>query len=258
MKISSFRMNTDEETGQTIISGMGELHLEVITNRLLREFQVDANVGKPQVAYKETIEKKVEVEGKFIRQSGGRGQYGHVKIRVEPNKVSGGFEFVEKIRGGTVPREYFNAVEAGCKEATESGILAGYPVVDVKVELYDGSYHDVDSSEMAFKIAASMGVKNALKEANSIILEPIMKAEVVTPEDFMSNVMGDINSRRGRVGGMEMRANQQVISFEVPLAEMFGYATELRSMTQGRAIYTMEFSHYEKAPKAVTEAILNR
>ncbi|HXV82771.1 MAG TPA: elongation factor G [Candidatus Binatia bacterium] len=252
----SFRVHTDEETGQTIISGMGELHLEIIVDRLLREFSVGANVGKPQVAYKETIRKAVEQQGRFIRQTGGRGQYGDVWIKLEPLAAGGGFEFVEAIKGGAIPREYIPAVEKGVREATENGVLAGYPMVDVKATLFDGSYHDVDSSEIAFKIAGSMALKEAARKANPVLLEPIMAVEVVVPEDFMGDVIGDINSRRGKVLGMETRPATQAIDARVPLAEMFGYATDLRSMTQGRATYTMQFSHYEPVPAAVAEGII--
>src|SRR5690606_31509379 len=231
----TFQVRMDEETGQTIIRGMGELHLEIIVDRLLREFKVEANVGKPQVAYRETIRKAVKQEGKFIRQTGGRGQYGHVWLEVEPNEPGGGFVFINKIVGGVVPKEYIPAVEAGIKEAMESGVLAGYPMIDVKVTLFDGSYHEVDSSEMAFKIAASIGFKEAARKAEPVLLEPIMKVEVVTAEDFMGDVVGDLNARRGRIEGMERRANAQVIRALVPLASMFGYATDLRSITQGRA-----------------------
>ncbi len=251
----SFRVRTDEETGQTIISGMGELHLEIIVDRLLREFNVSANVGKPQVAYKETIRKAVEQEGKFIRQTGGRGQYGDVTLRVEPQPPGKGFEFVDAIKGGAVPREYIPAVEKGVREATESGALAGYPLVDVKVTLLDGSYHDVDSSEIAFKIAGSLAFKGAVSKASPVLLEPIMAVEVVVPEEFMGEVIGDISSRRGKVLGMDSRPAAQVIEARVPLAEMFGYATDLRSMTQGRATYTMQFSHYEPVPAAISEEI---
>ena len=253
----TFRVHTDEETGQTIIEGMGELHLEVIVDRLLREFKVDANIGKPKVAYRETITKKVTgVEGKFIRQSGGRGQYGHVVIDIEPQDAGEGFEFEDKITGGAIPREYIPSVEDGIKEAMENGIIAGYPVVDVKVTLNDGSYHDVDSSEMAFKIAGSMGFRQGAKKAGPAILEPVMSVEVVTPEEYMGDVMGDLNGRRGKVEGMEPRGNAQVVSANVPLSEMFGYSTDLRSKTQGRATYTMQFSHYEQAPKSITEEII--
>ncbi len=252
----SFRVRTDEETGQTIISGMGELHLEIIVDRLLREFNVGANVGKPQVAYKETIRKAVEQQGRFIRQTGGRGQYGDVWIKLEPLAKGSGFEFVDAIRGGSIPREYISAVEKGAREATENGALAGYPMVDVKVTLFDGSYHDVDSSEIAFKIAGSMALKAAARKANPVLLEPIMAVEVVVPEDFMGDVIGDISSRRGKVLGMDTRPAAQAIDARVPLAEMFGYATDLRSMTQGRATYTMQFSHYEPVPAAVAEGII--
>lgn len=252
----SFKVSFDEETGQTIISGMGELHLDIIVDRLLREFKVGANVGKPQVAYRETIKDKVKAEGKFVRQSGGRGQYGHVNIEVEPLGLAGGFEFANKIVGGSIPREYVPAVEKGIKEALENGVLAGYPVVDVKVTLYDGSYHEVDSSEMAFKIAGSMAFKNAVKKAKPVLLEPIMSIEVVTPEEYMGEVIGDLNSRRGRIQTMNQRSNVRVISAQVPLSSMFGYATDLRSRTQGRATYTMQISHYEEVPKNIAEDIV--
>ena len=252
----SFRVRTDEETGQTIISGMGELHLEIIVDRLLREFNVGANVGKPQVAYKETVRKAVEQQGKFIRQTGGRGQYGDVWIKLEPQQPGAGFEFVDAIKGGSIPREYIPAVEKGVKEATENGALAGYPIVDVKVTLFDGSYHDVDSSEIAFKIAGSMAFKEAARKASPVLLEPIMSVEVVVPEDFMGDVIGDLNSRRGKVLGMDTRPAAQAIDARVPLAQMFGYATDLRSMTQGRATYTMQFSHYEPVPANVAEGII--
>ena len=252
----SFKVRTDEETGQTIISGMGELHLEIIVDRLLREFNVGANVGKPQVAYKETIRKKVEQQGRFVRQTGGRGQYGDVWITLEPQKPGAGFEFVDAVKGGSIPREYIPAVEKGIKEATENGPLAGYPVVDVKATLFDGSYHDVDSSEIAFKIAGSMAFKAATRKASPVLLEPIMSVEVVVPEDFMGDVIGDISSRRGKVLGMDTRPAAQAIDARVPLAQMFGYATDLRSMTQGRATYTMQFSHYEPVPAAVAEGII--
>ncbi|HTM07634.1 MAG TPA: elongation factor G [Verrucomicrobiae bacterium] len=251
----SFRVRTDEETGQTIISGMGELHLEIIVDRLVREFGVGANVGKPQVAYKETVRRKVEQEGKFIRQTGGRGQYGHVYITLEPQPPASGFEFVDAIKGGTVPREYIPAVEKGIKEALDNGPIAGYPVVDVKATLFDGSYHDVDSSEIAFKIAGSMAFKAAAKKASPVLLEPIMAVEVVTPEEFMGEVIGNISSRRGKILGMEPRGTAQVISAQVPLAQMFGYATDVRSMTQGRATYTMQFSHYEPVPQSISDEI---
>jgi len=252
----SFRVKTDEETGQTIISGMGELHLEIIVDRLMREFKVDANVGKPQVAYRETITKKVKVEGKFVRQSGGRGQYGHVWLEVEPQEAGKGFEFVDAIKGGVVPREYIPAVGKGVLEATDNGTLAGFPVVDVKVTLIDGSYHEVDSSEMAFKIAGSMGFKEGCSKASPIILEPIMSVEVVVPEEYMGDVIGDLNSRRGRIMGMDSRGGAQVISAMVPLAAMFGYSTDLRSATQGRATYSMTFDHYDPVPKTVSEEII--
>jgi elongation factor G len=252
----SFKVRTDEETGQTIISGMGELHLEIIVDRLLREFSVGANVGKPQVAYRETVRKAVEQQGKFIRQTGGRGQYGDVWIKLEPNKPGGGFEFVDAVKGGAIPREYIPAVEKGVKEATENGVIAGYPMVDVKVTLFDGSYHDVDSSEIAFKIAGSMAFKQAARKANPVLLEPIMSVEVVVPEDFMGDVIGDLSSRRGKVLGMDTRPAAQAIDARVPLAQMFGYSTDLRSMSQGRATYTMQFSHYEPVPAAVAEGII--
>jgi elongation factor G len=252
----SFKVRTDEETGQTIISGMGELHLEIIVDRLLREFNVGANVGKPQVAYKETVRKSVEQQGRFVRQTGGRGQYGDVWIKLEPQQPGGGFEFVDAVKGGSIPREYIPAVEKGIREATDNGALAGYPVVDVKVTLFDGSYHDVDSSEIAFKIAGSMAFKAAARKASPVLLEPIMSVEVVVPEDFMGDVIGDISSRRGKVLGMDTRPAAQAIDARVPLAQMFGYATDLRSMTQGRATYTMQFSHYEPVPAAVAEGII--
>jgi elongation factor G len=252
----SFNVRSDEETGQTIISGMGELHLEIIVDRLLREFNVGANVGKPQVAYKETVRKAVEQQGKFIRQTGGRGQYGDVWIKLEPQQPGSGFAFVDAVKGGAIPREYIPAVEKGIREATDNGALAGYPVVDVKATLFDGSYHDVDSSEIAFKIAGSMAFKEAVRKASPVLLEPIMAVEVVVPEDFMGDVIGDINSRRGKVLGMDTRPAAHAIDARVPLAQMFGYATDLRSMTQGRATYTMQFSHYEPVPAAVAEGII--
>lgn len=252
----SFRVRTDEETGQTIISGMGELHLEIIVDRMMREFKVEANVGKPQVAYRETISKKVKVEGKFVRQSGGRGQYGHVWLEVEPQEPGKGYEFVDAIKGGVVPKEYIPAVNKGIQEATNTGVLAGFPVVDIKVTLIDGSYHDVDSSEMAFKIAGSMGFKEGCSKAAPVLLEPIMSVEVVVPEDYMGDVIGDLNSRRGRIMGMETRSGAQVVSAMVPLAQMFGYSTDLRSATQGRATYSMTFHHYEQVPKSVAEEII--
>ncbi len=253
----SFKVSFDEETGQTIISGMGELHLDIIVDRLLREFKVGANVGKPQVAYRETIRQQTKAEGKFVRQSGGRGQYGHVYIELEPLST-GGFEFLNKIVGGSIPKEYINAVEKGIKEALENGVLAGYPVVDVKVTLYDGSYHEVDSSEMAFKVAGSMAFKNAANKARPVILEPIMAIEVVTPEEYMGDVIGDLNSRRGKIQTMNQRANVRVIAAQVPLSSMFGYATDLRSKTQGRATYTMQFDHYDEVPKNIAEDIVTK
>jgi elongation factor G len=252
----SLRVQSDEETGQTTIAGMGELHLEIIVDRLLREFSVEANVGKPQVAYRETVTKMVEQEGKYIRQSGGRGQYGHVWIKLEPNEAGKGFEFISALVGGSVPKEYVPAVKKGIEEALDNGVIAGYPVVDVKVTLFDGSYHDVDSNEMAFKIAGSMAFKEGARKANPIILEPLMKAEVITPEDWMGDVIGDLNSRRGRITGMEDRSGMKVVTSNVPLAEMFGYANDLRSRTQGRATYTMEFSHYEPVPNSVAQEII--
>jgi elongation factor G len=256
----SFRVHTDEESGQTIISGMGELHLEIIVDRMKREFGVEANVGKPQVAYRETIRRTVnDAEGKFVRQSGGRGQYGHVVLKVEPNEAGKGFEFVDAIKGGVVPREYIPAVEKGVTEALNTGVLAGFPVVDVKVTLHFGSYHEVDSSEQAFKIAASMGFKEGLRQAGPVLLEPMMAVEVETPEDFMGNVVGDLSSRRGMIQGMEEQPGGiKLVKAEVPLAEMFGYSTTLRSLTQGRATYTMEFKHYSEAPKNVAEAVINK
>ena len=254
----SFRVRTDEESGQTIISGMGELHLEIIVDRMKREFGVEANVGAPQVAYREAIRKQVEIEGKFVKQSGGRGQYGHVWLRMEPNETGKGFEFVDEIKGGAVPREYIPAVEKGLRETLPSGVLAGYPVVDVKVALFDGSYHDVDSNENAFKMAASIAFKDGMRKANPVLLEPMMAVEVETPEDFMGNVVGDLSSRRGMIQGMEDVPGLKVIRAEVPLAEMFGYSTALRSATQGRATYSMEFKHYSEAPKNVSEAIINK
>jgi len=252
----SFKVSYNEETGQTIISGMGELHLDIIVDRLLREFKVGANVGRPQVAYRETIRQKASAEGKYVRQSGGRGQYGHVYIDVEPLEPGNNFEFVNKIVGGSIPREYIPAVEKGIKEALENGVLAGYPVVDVKVTLTDGSYHEVDSSEMAFKIAGSMAFKNAATKAKTVLLEPVMSIEVVTPEEYMGDVIGDLNSRRGRIQTMSQRTNVRVIAAQVPLSSMFGYATDLRSRTQGRATYTMQFSHYEEVPKNISEDIV--
>ena len=253
----TFRVHTDEETSQTIISGMGELHLEIIVDRMMREFKVDANIGQPQVAFRETIRKRVEkVEGKFIRQSGGKGQYGHVVINMEPSETGAGFVFEDKVVGGVIPREYIAPVEQGIKEALENGVLAGYPMVDVKVELVYGSYHEVDSSEMAFKIAGSMAFKEAAKKAHPVILEPMMNVEVVTPDAFMGDVLGDLSSRRGKIGGMTQRGEAQVIASTVPLAEMFGYSTKLRSMSQGRAVYSMEFAHYAEVPKSKAEEII--
>jgi elongation factor G len=254
----TFRVNTDEETNQTIIAGMGELHLEIIVDRLRREFKVEANVGKPQVAYKETIKKRVEAEGKFVRQSGGKGQFGLVNIYVEPSEKGKGFEFINGIKGGSIPKEYINPVAAGIEEAMKGGILAGYPMQDIKVTLFDGKYHDVDSSEMAFKIAGSLGFKEGARKANPVILEPIMAVEVVTPEEYMGDVMGNLSSRRGRIEGMEPRSGAQVIRAKVPLSDMFGYSTQLRSMTQGRANYSMEFSNYEEVPKNVAEEIIEK
>jgi elongation factor G len=254
----SFRVRTDEESGQTIISGMGELHLEIIVDRMKREFGVEANVGAPQVAYREAIKKQVEVEGKFIKQSGGRGQYGHVWLKMEPNEAGKGYEFVDAIKGGTVPREYIPAVDKGLQETLPNGVLAGFPVVDVKVTLFDGSYHDVDSNENAFKMAASIAFKDGMRKANPVLLEPMMAVEVETPADFMGNVVGDLSSRRGMIQGMDDLPGLKVIRAEVPLAEMFGYSTSLRSATQGRATYTMEFKHYSEAPKNVAEAIINK
>jgi elongation factor G len=253
----TFRVHTDEETSQTIISGMGELHLEIIVDRMMREFKVDANIGRPQVAYRETIRRRVEkVEGKFIRQSGGKGQYGHVVINMEPSETGAGFIFEDKVVGGVIPREYIAPVEQGIKEALENGILAGYPMVDVKVELVYGSYHEVDSSEMAFKIAGSMAFKEAAKKAHPVLLEPMMNVEVVTPDAFMGDVLGDLSSRRGKIGGMTQRGEAQVIAATVPLGEMFGYSTKLRSMTQGRAVYSMEFAHYDEVPKSKADEIV--
>jgi elongation factor G len=255
----TFRIRTDQETGQTIIAGMGELHLEIIVERMKREFKVEANVGRPQVAYRETIRKKVkDVEGKFIRQSGGKGQYGHVVIDLEPAPQGSGFLFEDKIVGGVIPREFIKPVEAGIREALEGGVLAGHPLVDVKASLVFGSYHDVDSSEMAFKIAGSMAVKEAARQAHPVLLEPIMEVEVVTPADFLGDVIGDLSSRRGKVGGMTQRGDAQVVAADVPLAEMFGYSTTLRSMTQGRAVYSMQFDHYEEVPKNIADAIISK
>jgi len=255
----SFRVRTDEESGQTIISGMGELHLEIIVDRMKREFGVEANVGAPQVAYRECIKKAVEQEGKFVKQSGGRGQYGHVWIKLEPNEAGKGYEFVDMIKGGTVPREYIPAVDKGLQDAVTSGVLAGFPVVDVKFTLFDGSYHDVDSNENAFRMAASMAFKEGMRKAQPTLLEPMMAVVVETPEDYMGNVMGDLSGRRGIVQGMDdLPGGIKEVKAEVPLAEMFGYATQLRSLTQGRATYSMEFKHYSEAPKNVAEAVINK
>tara|TARA_B100001123_G_scaffold21287_1_gene23441 strand:- start:1618 stop:3600 length:1983 start_codon:yes stop_codon:yes gene_type:complete len=254
----TFRVFTDEETGQTIISGMGELHLEIIVDRLQREFTINANVGRPQVAYRETIRKAVEkIEGRFVRQSGGRGQFGHVIINLEPTEPGGGFVFESAIRGGNVPREYVSSVEQGIREALDSGIVAGYPIIDVKATLIDGSYHEVDSSEMAFKIAGSIALKEGARKAKPVLLEPVMNVEVVTPDDYLGDVMGDLSSRRGKIGGMVQRSSAQVVGASVPLSEMFGYATTLRSLSQGRAVFTMQFSHYEEVPKSKVEEIMS-
>ena len=253
----TFRVHTDTETNQTIISGMGELHLEIIVDRLKREFDVEANVGRPQVAYRETIRSRAEkIEGRFVRQSGGRGQYGHVVINVEPGKPGTGFIFEDKVDGGSIPREYISAVEAGIRESLDSGVIAGYPIIDVKVELIDGSYHDVDSSEMAFKIAGSMAIKNGIKKATPVLLEPVMDVEVVTPADYMGDIIGDLSARRGKVGGMTERAGARVIGASVPLGEMFGYSTTLRSLSQGRAVFTMQFAHYEEVPDSKASEIM--
>jgi len=254
----SFRVRTDEESGQTIISGMGELHLEIIVDRMKREFGVEATVGKPQVAYRETIRKPVEIEGKYVKQSGGKGQYGHVWLKLDPQTEGGGYEFVDAIKGGVVPREFIPSVDKGCKDTMNAGVLAGFPVVDIKVTLFDGSYHDVDSSQIAFELAASMGFKDGMRKANPVLLEPMMSVEVETPEDYAGTVMGDLSSRRGMVQGMDdMVGGGKTIKAEVPLAEMFGYSTTLRSLTQGRATYTMEFKHYAEAPKNVAEAVMS-
>jgi elongation factor G len=254
----TFRVRTNEETNQTIIAGMGELHLEILVDRMKREFKVEANVGRPQVAYRETIEKVAEAEEKYVRQTGGRGQYGHVVLTVEPQEPGKGYEFVNKIVGGVIPREYIPAVDKGIKEAMTSGVLAGYPVVDLKVNLIDGSFHEVDSSEMAFKIAGSIAFKAACKKAVPVILEPIMKAEVVVPEEYMGDVIGDLNSRRGKISNMESKNKVQHIKANVPLSEMFGYSTSLRSLTQGRGNYSMEPSHYEEVPKQIADKILEK
>ena len=254
----TFQVNTDAETGQTILSGMGELHLEIIVDRLLREFRVGANVGKPQVAYRETIQRSAEAEGRYVRQTGGHGQYGHVKLEIEPTEPGAGFEFVSKIVGGRVPREYIKPVEAGIREAMEGGVLAGYPMVDIRATLVDGSYHEVDSSELAFKIAGSMGFKAAVRRAKPVLMEPVMSVEVVVPDEYMGDVIGDLNSRRGKIEAMEARSGTQIIRSRVPLAEMFGYATEMRSRTQGRATYTMHFARYEEMPRTASEEIVAR
>ena len=249
-------MRTDQETGQTIISGMGELHLEIIVDRMLREFKVDCNVGNPQVAYRETIRKPAKAEGKFVRQSGGHGQYGHCWLELTPQEPGEGFTFENKIVGGVIPKEFINPIENGVREAMDNGVIAGYPMVDVKVTVYDGSYHEVDSSEMAFKIAGSMAFRNGAEKANPVLLEPYVKVEVIVPEEYMGDVMGDINSRRGRIEGMEARNGAQVINAFVPLSEMFGYSTDLRSKTQGRGNYSMEVSYYDEVPKNIAEAII--
>ncbi len=254
----TFRVKVDEETGQTLISGMGELHLEILVDRMKREFKVEANIGKPQVAYRETITKTVQSEGRFVKQSGGRGKYGHVWLEISPNEMGKGFEFENAIVGGVVPKEYIPAVQKGVKDALQNGVIAGYPVVDVKVKLYDGSYHDVDSDEVSFKVAGSIAFREGAKKANPILLEPIMSLEIITPEEYLGDVMGDLNSRRGKIEGFTARKDAQVIRAHAPLSEMFGYATRLRSITQGRAIYTMQFSHYQEAPKSVTDKILEK
>ncbi|MDD2451813.1 MAG: elongation factor G, partial [Sulfurovum sp.] len=254
----SFRVSTDEESGQTIISGMGELHLEIIVDRMKREFKVEAEVGAPQVAYRETIRKSVEKEYKYAKQSGGRGQFGHVFLRIEPQEPGAGYLFVDEIKGGVIPKEFIGPVDKGIQEALGRGIQAGYPVEDVKVTLYDGSYHDVDSSEMAFKLAGSMGFREGAKMANPVILEPLMKVEVEVPEDYMGDVIGDVSKRRGQVNGMDDRAGNKIVNAFVPLSEMFGYSTDLRSMTQGRATYSMEFDHYEEVPANVAKEIIEK
>lgn len=254
----SFRVGTDAETGQTLIKGMGELHLEVLVTRLRREFKVQANVGKPMVAYRETITATVEAEGKFVRQSGGRGQYGHVKMRLEPLKAGAGFQFESEIKGGAVPKEFIKPAGQGAEEAMQRGVLVGYPLVDIKATLIDGSFHDVDSSEMAFKIAGSLALREGVEKAKPVLLEPVMAAEVVTPEAFVGDVVGDINRRRGKIRQITVRGNTQVVDFWVPLGEMFGYATDLRSSSQGRASYTMQFDHYEPVPENITDSIMTR
>jgi len=252
----TFRVHTDQDSGQTIIEGMGELHLEIIVDRMKREFKVEANIGNPQVAYKEAIRKSVEQEGKYIRQSGGRGQYGHVFLKIEPNEEGAGFEFINKIVGGAIPKEFIGPVEAGVKEAMAKGVVAGYPVVDTKVTLYDGTFHDVDSSEMAFKIAGSYAFQEGFKKANPVILEPIMKVEVTIPEEYTGDVVGDLNSKRGQIEEMNDRAGAKIIDSKVPLSSMFGYATSLRSMTQGRGNYSMEFDHYAEVPNNIAQEII--
>jgi elongation factor G len=252
----TFRAHTDEETGQTIISGMGELHLEIIVDRMLREFKVETNVGKPQVAYRETFRQPAKVEGKFVRQSGGRGQYGHCWVEFEPLEPGTGFQFESKIVGGSIPREFVAPIQAGIEESMKNGVYAGFPLVDIKATVVDGSYHDVDSSEMAFKIAGSMALKAAAEKCRPVLLEPIMKVEVTVPEEYMGDVMGDLNSRRGRIEGMDARFGAQIIRSKVPLSEMFGYSTTLRSRTQGRGVYSMEISHYEEVPKSIAEEIV--
>jgi elongation factor G len=252
----TFKVSTDPDSGQTIIEGMGELHLEIIVDRMMREFNVQANVGKPQVAYRETIRKASQAEGKYIRQTGGSGQYGHVRIRLEPNEPGKGYEFINDVVGGVIPKEFIKPVDQGIKEALEGGVLAGYEMVDVKATLYDGSYHDVDSNEMAFKIAGSMAFKEAARKASPVLLEPVMSVEVVVPEEYMGTIIGDLSSRRGRIEALDHRAGSQVIKAMVPLAEMFGYATNMRSSTQGRATFSMHFAHYEEAPRAVAEEIV--
>lgn len=254
----TFRAHTDEETGEVIIAGMGELHLDVLVDRLRREFGVEANVGAPQVSYRETFRQAAEVEGKFVRQSGGRGQYGHVWVEFSPNEEGAGFEFIDNIVGGTVPREYIGSVEEGIRDALDNGVIAGYPLIDIKARLYDGSYHDVDSNEMAFKIAGSMALKNAASKVNPALLEPMMKVEIQIPEEYLGDIMGDVTARRGRVEGMEARGNSQLVNAMVPLAEMFGYATSLRSNTQGRGVFSMVFDHYEEVPKSIAEEVIKK
>lgn len=254
----TFKTYTNEETGQTIIAGMGELHLEIIVDRLLREFKVEANIGNPQVSYRETISKQADAEGKYVRQSGGHGQYGHVKIIIEPNEAGKGFEFINKIVGGAIPKEFIGPAQQGIEEACQAGVLAGYPLLDIKVTLYDGSFHEVDSSEMAFKIAGSMAFKEAVMKAAPVLLEPAMKVEITTPDDYLGDVMGDVNSRRGKIQGMNPKNGFHVLDAFIPLGEMFGYATDLRSKTQGRATYSMQFDHYEPVPKSIADEIINK